>query len=89
MSAIFEQLNSVAGIVLAVIALVGYFGMGVLAWSNMRWRVTNLEGRHDALQDIVSKQLDITREVELNSRELKQISKATERRLQMLEDGKA
>lgn len=86
MTAILDQLNSVAGVVLFVIALIGYCGMGLFAYSNMRWRVTNLEARQGGLQSIVDKQLDLTREVESNLRELKQIALATERRLQLLED---
>jgi hypothetical protein len=69
-----------------IFGLIGYLVAGALAWNNIRWRVRNLENNHADMKTLLEKQIEITRIVELNSVELKVISKASERRLQIVED---
>ena len=69
-----------------IFGLIGYLIAGVLAWNNIRWRVRNLETNHKDMKTILEKQVEVTRIVELNSVELKVIAKASERRLQIVED---
>ena len=69
-----------------IFGVIGYFISGVLAWNNIRWRVRNLEINHKDMKVILEKQVEVTRIVELNSVELKVIAKASERRLQIVED---
>ena len=69
-----------------IFALIGYLIAGVLGWSNIRWRVRNLETNHTDMKSILDKQIDVTRIVEMNSVELKAIARASERRLQLVED---
>lgn len=66
--------------------MVAWLIAGALAYNNIRWRLKNLEDGHNGLKEIVKDQVKVTHEVELNSAELKQIAKATERRLQLIED---
>jgi hypothetical protein len=72
--------------IVTIFALVGYLIAGITAWNSIRWRVKILENDRDGMKAIIDKQVEITRNVELNSVELKQIAKATERRLQLIED---
>ena len=94
MNTMFTWLSS-AG--LTPFAVLGWVCLGVVAWSNMRWRVRNLETSHkvfkeetawrlNKVDEIMKKQVDLTHEVELNNRELKIICAATERRLTLMED---
>jgi hypothetical protein len=90
MSDVFKWLMSVG---VTPFAILGWLCLGVLAWSNMRWRVKNLEDgqsrlseEHKNLEKIIDKQVDLTRDVELNNRELKVICAVTERRLTLVED---
>ena len=94
MTSLFSWLTS-AGV--TPFAILGWLCLGVLAWSNMWWRVKNLEDGHAAFKNettarldktdmIMAKQVELTREVELNNRELKVICAVTERRLTLVED---
>ena len=78
-------------------AVLGWICLGIVAWSNMRWRVKNVEDAHAALKadtakrfdmadSIMQKQVELTRQVELNNHELKVICAVTERRLTLVED---
>ena len=78
---------------ISLFAVVGWIGVGVAAWMNIRWRVKNLEQSHAELkanqkdlERIIEKQVEVTRTVELNSVRLTEIAKASERRLQLVED---
>ena len=94
MSETFKWLTSVG---VTPFAVLGWICLGVVAWSNMRWRVKNLEDGHvafkkettarlDKADTIMQKQVELTRDVELNNRELKVICAVTERRLTLVED---
>lgn len=90
MSDFFKWLTATG---LTPFAAVGWICVGVVAWMNLRWRVKTLEinheamsKRHDKMESVIEKQVEITRDVELNSRELKTIAAVTERRLTLVED---
>lgn len=90
MNDIFKWLT-VTGI--SPIAILGWITVGIVAWVNMRWRIKNLEdrnaeheNRHDKMEAIIAQQVELTRDVELNNRELKVICAVTERRLTLVED---
>jgi hypothetical protein len=86
MADLFTWLGSNDKIVAMIFAFIGWVIAGALAWNNIRWRIRILENNQDGFKTILEKQVQITRDVELNSVELKQIAKATERRLQLIED---
>lgn len=69
-----------------IFTTIGWIVAGTMALNNIRWRVKNLEVSHSEMKAMMDKQIEITKNVEMNSIELKQISKAGERRLQLIED---
>ena len=90
-----DSYDKLSSVLILLLSLGGYGIAGILAWSNQQWRIKNLETdhgqlveQHESMQRIIEKQADITHDVELNSRELKQIVIATQRRLEMLENRK-
>ena len=83
LTGIFQNLSSV---LFLIFALVGYLAAGIVAWTNVRWRIGNAEKSLTSLQLIVKDQLELTRAVEINSVKLAEIAKNTERRLQLVED---
>ena len=86
MNDLFTWLTSNDRIVPMIFTTIGWIVAGTMALNNIRWRVKNLEVSHSEMKAMMDKQIEITKNVEMNSIELKQISKAGERRLQLIED---